>query len=563
MSSHITDLINPMRLRLGIKRAFTGDIHEILGELFQNSQRAGAQHVRITTDDRGFAYQDDGRGLRNEADFESLIKLGESAWDERVEEEQQPLGLGIHSLLACEEVESVTFSSHLLSLTLATKAWWNSEEYIVRWRDNLKEIGSPAPGMNISVTCSQGLTESLVKVLTGNPQCLRSPAQGYRDLLHITLNDAAINTKVPRAAMPELPLIETEYQHNRLVIGLHDKHGYPTTTGLAINWFGQMIAVNRYSHFNAFLEVRHGRPVNPMAPSRRGIIKDQALQSLLDFIRDVLAGYFASTPAAEINPLALQGFYRDYREQARTLPLFVAARRVPYEPGGDLSELEKSLAPAVFSYANPPLLLADEVRCVEEDGEGFSDSYGLHSFLELTGAAYQVSAADESQLPVRRLWWQPGAQLPLPDDCPLIFYEAGQWGLGSGDEPPTAWNGVGDHTVFTFNDPSNWDVDDVDFTVGGADPQAFYQAEAWAGFNPDNDEGRDYEEMSESYGQSCEREIRKLIGNAVPANFSWGDLTGFVPAGQQIACITPEYSHRPQTVTLTLLNNETIELKLF
>ena len=109
-SSQITDLINPMRLRLGIKRAFTGDINEILGELFQNSQRAGARNVRITTDDRGFIYQDDGRGLRDEADFEALIKLGESGWDERVEEEQQPMGLGIHSLLAHEEVESVTFS---------------------------------------------------------------------------------------------------------------------------------------------------------------------------------------------------------------------------------------------------------------------------------------------------------------------------------------------------------------------------------------------------------------------------------------------------------------------
>jgi hypothetical protein len=61
MSSQISDLINPMRLRLGIKRAFTGDINEILSEAFQNSMRAGARNVQITTDDRGFIYQDDGR----------------------------------------------------------------------------------------------------------------------------------------------------------------------------------------------------------------------------------------------------------------------------------------------------------------------------------------------------------------------------------------------------------------------------------------------------------------------------------------------------------------------
>jgi hypothetical protein len=34
-ASQINDLINPARLRLGIKRAFTGDIQEILGELLQ------------------------------------------------------------------------------------------------------------------------------------------------------------------------------------------------------------------------------------------------------------------------------------------------------------------------------------------------------------------------------------------------------------------------------------------------------------------------------------------------------------------------------------------------
>jgi hypothetical protein len=33
-ASQIDDLINLTRLRLGIKRAFTGDINEILSELF-------------------------------------------------------------------------------------------------------------------------------------------------------------------------------------------------------------------------------------------------------------------------------------------------------------------------------------------------------------------------------------------------------------------------------------------------------------------------------------------------------------------------------------------------
>jgi hypothetical protein len=228
--------------------------------------------------------------------------------------------------------------------------------------------------------------------------------------------------------------------------------------------------------------------------------------------------------------------------------------------------MARSLAPAVFSYERAPLLLADEVRLAGEDGKVFSETYGLHTFLELTGAAYEVLAADKSRLQVRHLWWKPGAQIPLPYSCSLIFHQAGQWGFGTEDDPPAEWNEVGDHAVFTFNDSSNWDVDSVDFTVGGADPQAFYQTDAWAGFDPDNDDGRSYEEMSDSYSESCEREIRKVIGNAIPENFCWDDLLRFAPEGLQVAAITPEYnsgrSRRPETVILTLSNDERVTLRL-
>jgi hypothetical protein len=51
--------------------------------------------VEIITDNHGFLYHDDGRGLRDRSDFEALLKLVESGWDRCVEEEQQPMGLGL------------------------------------------------------------------------------------------------------------------------------------------------------------------------------------------------------------------------------------------------------------------------------------------------------------------------------------------------------------------------------------------------------------------------------------------------------------------------------------
>jgi|SoiMethySBSTD1v2_1073268.scaffolds.fasta_scaffold26060_9 hypothetical protein len=566
-ASQINDLINPARLRLGIKRAFTGDINEILSELFGNSQRAGARNAQITTDDRGFIYQDDGHGLRDKSAFEALLKLGESGWDQSVEEEQQPMGLGIHSLLAHEEVESVTFSSNLLSLTLDARRWWTDLQYAAGWADNLNLICFPAPGMCIGVICSKTLTEQLVSALTDGWQSYRSPARGYHDLLNIAINDTVVNTSVQEDAMPSIPLIETAYQNNKLVIGLYGKEGYATQHGIWVNFFGQMIQVDHYSRFQAYLEVRQGRPVNPMSPSRRGVIKDEALNRLCDFIRDSLFEYFSGTPIEEIDPLALVQFHHDYPAQATKLPCFVAARRKRYESGDDVSKMTSLFAPQVLSYENPPLLLADKARVVREDGTVDSVEYGLHSFLELTGAAYKVMDADESQLDVRRLWWKPGEQVHIANGCPQIFREAGQWGLGTEHEPPTEWREVSNHVVFAFNDPNNWGVENVDFTVGGADPQDFYQTDAWGGFDPKNDQGRSYQEMSESYRESCEREIRNLIGNAVPKNFSWNDLLRFVPEGEQIIAVTPEYKsrrkHMPVGVILLLSNDEMVRLSLF
>ncbi len=106
------------------------------------------------------------------------------------------MGLGFTALLAQEEVESVTFSSNLLALTLDAKRWWE-DDYAINWRDNLKEIGFPVPGVSIKGACSKELTDRLIKTLTGEWNITRSPARGYYDLLQITLNDVAVKTSVP------------------------------------------------------------------------------------------------------------------------------------------------------------------------------------------------------------------------------------------------------------------------------------------------------------------------------------------------------------------------------
>ena len=115
------------------------------------------------------------------------------------------MGLGVHSILAHDEVQSVTFSSNLLSLTLDAHLWWDWQ-YAVGWRENLRTTCFPAPGMNIGVVCSKALTDQLVKTLTDAWLIYRSPARGYIGLLNVMINDTVVNTSVPEDAMPSVPL---------------------------------------------------------------------------------------------------------------------------------------------------------------------------------------------------------------------------------------------------------------------------------------------------------------------------------------------------------------------
>jgi hypothetical protein len=60
----------------------------------------------------GFTYADDGHGLlRGVGGFHTLLKFAESNFDNEMINEQDPMGLGIHSLLAHDRIRMVTFSS--------------------------------------------------------------------------------------------------------------------------------------------------------------------------------------------------------------------------------------------------------------------------------------------------------------------------------------------------------------------------------------------------------------------------------------------------------------------
>jgi len=80
-------------------RLFTGSLDGRIIEILQNARRAGATEVRITNRDGFITVQDNGCGID---DFQQLLGLGDSGWDERLEAGEDPAGVGLFSLAPSE-----------------------------------------------------------------------------------------------------------------------------------------------------------------------------------------------------------------------------------------------------------------------------------------------------------------------------------------------------------------------------------------------------------------------------------------------------------------------------
>ena len=83
------------RLLSKASRLFTGSTEGRIIEILQNARRAGATEVRITNKDGLITVVDNGSGID---DFQKLLDLGGSGWDQQTEAGEDPAGVGLFSL---------------------------------------------------------------------------------------------------------------------------------------------------------------------------------------------------------------------------------------------------------------------------------------------------------------------------------------------------------------------------------------------------------------------------------------------------------------------------------
>ena len=94
MQQTICAKVNP-RLLTKADRLFIGSVDGRVIEILQNARRAGATEVRISNKDGLITVADNGSGIE---DFQKLLDLGGSGWDEKLEAGEDPAGVGLFSL---------------------------------------------------------------------------------------------------------------------------------------------------------------------------------------------------------------------------------------------------------------------------------------------------------------------------------------------------------------------------------------------------------------------------------------------------------------------------------
>ena len=589
-TSKLAVLVNPDRIRSSVKRLFRNRIDELLCEIFQNCQRSNSTAVDIITSDNTFIIQDNGHGLLNGIDgFHTLLKLAESNFDNETINDQDPMGLGIVSLLTHDQVTQVTFSSGNLEITIKTDQWWNDPAYYSSWYERIVTLEEPVNGLRISVTCSPELIKALHTALEPKDQRYSfsdevyksaSPAQGYAGILHITLNSAPVRTTLPAWTRLNDPLVSTTYKGSKLDIA------YATYGRSTILWYGQLIILRGLADcFEFHLEVKSGRPVNPLSPSRTGIIQDAAYNELLAFIKaEIFAFVFDTNNRSKVKAAYVEGCYKlDPAYSLTNSPYFVAEQIQTIDNPGSFEQFQGTYVSHIppilniFTYDEAPLLLNDQV--ILQLPSGTSDAeHGLQSFLRETGPAYELSCGDETRLAIGTLWWRPKGE-PRYD----WFYEPGEYGISYQDNtPPESWTSITTSPVFVFNDTSSYDAAEVDFVVGTtSSPLDFLRNEAWAAFSPHEEDS--YDPQQESYQESLDDLIRTIIGKCVPNDFQLYQIRRFLkdPSAPIVEIkyhfkrngkfVNPRRAYKPKErgtlnpaeITVKTSSGERIRLKLY
>jgi len=119
------------RLLSKADRLFTGTLDGRIIEILQNARRACASEVTITSEKGLVTVRDNGSGIE---EFSKLLDLGDSDWDDAMEEAEDPAGVGVF----CLAPRKVTICSRGKRLVIGRDGWTGKPIQITKADDRDK-----------------------------------------------------------------------------------------------------------------------------------------------------------------------------------------------------------------------------------------------------------------------------------------------------------------------------------------------------------------------------------------------------------------------------------------
>ena len=255
----------------------------VLIELAQNAERAGAATLDIALEGRTLTVRDDGRGAANP---QALFVLADSDWAEQVES-QNPAGWGLYFILCLSE--SLTYRSRFGSITVDCEKYLSSVFYRANVLDLINAHDS-CDGFFLSAV----LKKNVEKTLLNDIRALRFfPFDITVNGKSVEKGDLASEAHYGKERSPMAsPVIKTSYEGNDVFIEV-TKYLYTSPAAMAqqmrVVWYG--IPIEGGSSIYVFVDVKTGSPLTPVLPYRTSVREDEKLAAFCNFVRKAVVEY--------------------------------------------------------------------------------------------------------------------------------------------------------------------------------------------------------------------------------------------------------------------------------
>ena len=242
-------------------RLFTGTLDGRIIEILQNARRAGATEVTITNKKGLVTVRDNGSGID---DFQKLLDLGDSDWDQAMEEAEDPAGVGVF----CLAPRKVTICSKQKRIVIGRDGWTGKPIQLTKadGRDKGTVLTFADEPWELSIVKKHAVFSGM-KVIVDGKTCPREPFTSSRAALYPELGC--------RIEVRERDRLNQWHNQWR------DHYSYGT---VMVNFHGQVIKFT-YSPVRehlVFLVDMTGDPtgIRMMLPARTQLVENKAFEAL-------------------------------------------------------------------------------------------------------------------------------------------------------------------------------------------------------------------------------------------------------------------------------------------